>query len=125
MRLYRLGKPGGFDALQLETADAPRPETGQVAVRMHACALNYRDLMIVSGNYGSVPLKPGAIPVSDGAGEVTAVGLDVTRWKVGDRVAPIFVPRWLGGDLKPEYATSALGGPSDGVLAEQIVMSQE
>ena len=49
----------------------------------------------------------------------------VTRWKVGDRVAPIFVQRWLGGDLLPEYMPSALGGPSDGVLAEQIVLSEE
>ncbi|HYH42145.1 MAG TPA: NAD(P)-dependent alcohol dehydrogenase, partial [Burkholderiales bacterium] len=67
----------------------------------------------------------GAIPLSDGAGEIAAVGPDVTRWKVGDRVAPIFVQRWIGGTLLPEYMPSALGGPSDGVLAEEIVLSQE
>ncbi len=125
MRLYQLGKLGSLDALQLTEADAPRPGAGQVTVRIRACALNHRDLNIVSGNYTSVALKPGAIPLSDGAGEIAAVGRHVTRWKVGDRVAPIFVQRWLGGDLLPEYMPSALGGPSDGVLAEQIVLSEE
>jgi NADPH:quinone reductase-like Zn-dependent oxidoreductase len=125
MRLYQFGKLGSLDALQLKEAEAPRPGRGQVAVRMRACSLNHRDLNIVSGTYTSLPIKPGAIPLSDGAGEVAAVGPDVTRWKVGDRVAPIFVQRWLGGDLVPEYMPSALGGPSDGVLAEQIVLDQE
>lgn len=125
MRLYQLGKLGGLDALQLKEAEVPRPGAGQVLVRIRACSLNHRDLNIISGNYASVALKPGAIPLSDGAGEVAAVGPDVTRWKVGDRVAAIFVQRWLGGNLLPEYMPSALGGPSDGVLAERIVLSQE
>ena len=124
MRLYRLGKIGDLDALQLTESEVPRPGPGQVAVRIRACSLNHRDLNIISGGYTSVPLKPNAIPVSDGAGEVVAVGADVTRWQVGDRVAPIFVQHWLSGDLRPEYAPSALGGPSDGVLAEQILVSQ-
>ena len=125
MRRYQLGKLGSLDALQLVEAPDPRPGTGQVVVRIRACALNHRDLNIVSGGYTSVALKPGAIPVSDGAGEVIAVGASVTRWKMGDRVAPIFVQRWLGGDLLPEYMPSALGGPSDGTLAEQIVLNEE
>ena len=87
-------------------------------MRIRACSLNHRDLNIVSGGYTSHALKPGAIPLSDGAGEVTAVGAGVTRWKAGDRVAPIFVQRWLGGELTLEYMPSALGGPSDGVLAD-------
>src|SRR5688572_2532923 len=125
MRLYRFGTLGSLDALKLQDAESPRPGPGQVTVRMRACSLNHRDLNIVSGGYTSVPLKPNAIPLSDGAGEVSAVGSEVTRWKVGDRVAPIFVQRWIGGDLLPEYMPSALGGPSDGVLAEEIVVSEE
>ncbi len=125
MRLYRLGKLGTLDALQLVDAPDPRPGAGGVVVRVRACSLNHRDLNIISGTYSSHALKPGAIPVSDGAGEVSAVGQGVTRWKVGDRVAPIFVQRWLGGNLLPEYMPSALGGPSDGVLAEQIVLNEE
>ena len=125
MRLYRFGKLGSLDALRLQEAEVPRPGAGQVVVRIRACSLNHRDLNIVSGNYTSVAIRPEAIPLSDGAGEVAAVGQDVTRWKVGDRVAPIFTQRWLGGELLPEYLPSALGGPTDGVLAEHVVLSAE
>jgi len=125
MRLYRLGSLGSLDALKLTEADAPAPRYREVRVRIRACSLNHRDLNIVSGNYGRHALKPSAIPVSDGAGEVIALGEDVTRWKIGDRVAPIFVQRWLGGDLHLEYMSSALGGPSDGVLAEEIVLHED
>lgn len=125
MRLYRFGQLGGFDALRVQEAPAPSPGRGQVAVRIRACSLNHRDLNIVAGTYTSLPIRPAAIPLSDGAGEVVAVGPEVTRWKPGDRVAPIFVQRWLGGELLPEYMPSALGGPSDGVLAEEIVLSEE
>ena len=125
MRLYRLGKLGNLDALKLVEAPNPKPGPGQVVVRIRACSLNHRDLNIVSGGYVSHALKPSAIPLSDGAGVVIAVGPGVTRWQEGDRVAPIFVQRWLGGELLLEYMPSALGGPSDGVLAEQIVLSEE
>jgi len=125
MRLYQLGELVGLDALKLADAQPPRPGAGEVVVAVRACSLNHRDLNIVSGNYTRNAVKPGAIPLSDGAGEVIAVGQDVTRWKPGDRVAPIFVQRWLGGNPLPEYMPSALGGPSDGVLAEQIVLNAE
>jgi len=125
MRLYRLGKLGSLDALELKEAESPRPGLGQVAVRIRACSLNHRDLNIVSGTYANVALKSGAIPLSDGAGEVVGLGAGVTRWKIGDRVAPIFMQRWFGGPLLQEYMPFALGGPSDGVLAEEIVLSEE
>ena len=125
MKRYQLGTLGSLDALQCIDAPTPQPGPGQVLVRVRACSLNHRDLNIIGGNYGRVALKPQAIPLSDGAGEVIALGEGVTRWTIGDRVAPIFVQRWLGGDLLPEYMPSALGGPSDGVLAEQIVLNEE
>ncbi len=125
MQLYQLGKLGSLDALKLIEAESPRAGVGEAVVRMRACSLNHRDLNIVFGNYTSHAIKPGAIPLSDGAGEVVALGQGVTRWKIGDRVAPIFVQRWLGGGLLLEYMPSALGGPSDGVLAGQIVVGEE
>ena len=125
MRLYQLGRLGSFDALQSREAPSPQPGPREVRVRMRAASLNHRDLNIINGGYTSHVLKPGAIPLSDGAGEIAALGPHVTRWKVGDRVAPIFVQRWLGGGLLLDYMPSALGGPSDGVLAEEIVLGEE
>jgi len=58
-------------------------------VRVRATSLNYRDLMVARGRYGSgVPLP--LIPLSDGAGEIAAVGEGVTRLKLGDREAGTF-----------------------------------
>ena len=125
MRRYQLGSLGSFDALKLIDVQDPQPGAGEVVVSVRACSLNHRDLNIIAGTYSSVALKPGVIPLSDGAGVISAVGRGVTRWKIGDRVAPIFVQRWLGGDLQREYMPSALGGPSDGVLAERIVLNEE
>ena len=125
MRLYRLDKLGNFDALKLREEATPTPGPGQVLVRMRAASLNHRDLNIISGGYTSHAILPSVIPLSDGAGEVAAVGAGVTRWKAGDRVAPIFVQRWIGGDLQLDYMPSALGGPSQGVLSEYITLSEE
>src|SRR5262249_41816424 len=52
------------------------------------------------------PTKLGVIPLSDGAGEVAAIGAGVTRVKVGDRIAGCFHPRWFGGPISPDYLTN-------------------
>jgi NADPH:quinone reductase-like Zn-dependent oxidoreductase len=64
-------------------------------VRIRAWSLNYRDLVVSKGGYGRA-VKPPLIPLSDGAGEVTAVGSGVTRVKPGDRVAGIFMQQLDG-----------------------------
>jgi len=70
--LTKISTLGSFDALELTDEDDPQPGPREVVVRIHACSLNHRDLNIVNGSYGRHPLKPAAIPVSDGAGEITA-----------------------------------------------------
>jgi len=125
MRLYRLPKFESIDDLTLVEAEAPRPARRQVVVRMRAASLNFRDLMVVSGRYGRGPVRPGLVPVSDGAGEVAAVGPDVTRVKPGDRVAGIFMQRWLGGEIDAASSASALGGGIDGILAEQVLFEED
>ena len=80
--------------------------------------------MVLKGG-GRGPTKHGVIPLSDGAGEVAAVGEGVTRVKVGDRIAGTFHPRWFGGPIKPEYLTDRLGANLDGMLAEYAVLSEE
>src|SRR5581483_2043238 len=64
-------------------------------------------------------------PLSDGVGEVAAVGDGVTRVKVGDRVAGIFIQGWLAGEPTEAAAKTALGGGGEGMLAEYVVLSQE
>lgn len=108
----------GLENLNLVERDEPRPGPHEVVVKFHAASLNYRDLLFARGVYNPNPRFP-AIPLSDGAGEVSAVGDEVTRWKVGDRVCPIFMQGWIEGGCTPDKAATSLGGGGlDGVLRE-------
>ena len=123
MRAYEIKAEGeGLERLvEVERPD-PNPGAGQVVVRMRAASLNYRDQPMVKGGYHTP--APGAfIPLSDGAGEVIAVGEGVTRVKPGDRVCPTFFQVWI--DAKPPAGFGALGGPRDGVLAEQVLVHED
>lgn len=102
----------------------PSPGPGQVLLKMRAASLNYRDLMVVKGLYNPNQPLP-LIPFSDGVGEVMAVGAGVTRVKTGDRVAGIFMQKWLAGELTKVKAQSALGGAIDGILVEYVVLHED
>jgi NADPH:quinone reductase-like Zn-dependent oxidoreductase len=67
-------------------------------------------------------VKPPLIPLSDGAGEVLAVGDGVIRVKPGDRVAAIFMQKWITGEQDDVKANSALGGSIDGMMAELVCL---
>ena len=84
MRVYQLDRPGSLDGLVLAERDIPPPAAGEVLI-LQASSINVRDLMILNGEY-PMPVPPGRVPLSDGAGEVVAVGAGVRRFKVGDRV---------------------------------------
>jgi NADPH:quinone reductase-like Zn-dependent oxidoreductase len=99
----------GADALKMSERERPSVGTNEVLVRLRAASLNFRDLAIVSGKYMRGPLTRDTIPLSDGAGEVAAVGAGVTQFAVGDRVVATFTQ-----GQPPE----ALGSPLDGVLTE-------
>lgn len=114
----------GIDGLRLEERPAPEPKAGEVLVRMRAASLNFRDLLVVRGVAGWKPPSP-RVPLSDGAGEVVAAGGGVSRWKAGDRVAGVFLPRWVDGELTAEKYVSPLGGAAaDGVLAEYVAFDE-
>jgi NADPH:quinone reductase-like Zn-dependent oxidoreductase len=123
MRVVRTAADG-IDHVTLGEAPKPTPGPGQVLVRMRAAALNFRDLLIVRGQYVMGQTPPDLIPLSDGAGEVAEIGPGVTRVAVGDRVAGIFMQSWLGGEMEPEHALSALGGALHGVLADYALFDQ-
>jgi len=116
----------GIDNLRFVDRDEPLPRTDEVLVKFHAASLNYRDFMVVSGTYNPKMALP-AVPFSDGAGEIVEVGQDVTKWKVGDRVTPIFAQGWLDGETSEEKRRTSLGAGSqwDGVLREFGTFSQE
>ena len=125
MKAYAIQDQFGPDALKPITLPDPEVGPGQVLIRVRAASLNYRDWMMVSGQYNPKQPLP-LVPLSDGAGEVAAVGAGVTRVKVGDRVAGAFTQAWVDGVYKPEYwRTSTLGGPLPGMLAEYALLSEQ
>jgi NADPH:quinone reductase-like Zn-dependent oxidoreductase len=108
----------GIDNLTLVEREPPRPAAGEVIVKLHAASLNYRDLMFARGVYNPKAKLP-TVPLSDGAGEVVEIGEGVTRWKVGDRVCPIFTQGWIEGRPTAEkFRTTLGGGDLDGTLRE-------
>ncbi|WP_202033765.1 zinc-dependent alcohol dehydrogenase family protein [Agrobacterium larrymoorei] len=110
---------------ELEIHEEPTftPGWNDVLIRVHAASLNFRDQAILDGEYGG-PTQPNGIPLSDGAGEVVAVGDGVTRTKVGDRVSASCHPQWIGGLPRPEYQLDSLGMTTNGWLAEYLVVHE-
>jgi NADPH:quinone reductase-like Zn-dependent oxidoreductase len=115
-----------FGVNHLERVELPMLQIppGTVLVRVHAVSLNYRDLMMVEGQYNPKMALP-RIPCSDGAGEVVEIGENVSRVKAGDRVCGIFMQRWLDGPLTAEKSKAALGGDVDGMLAEYVLLGED
>lgn len=113
----------GIDNLKLEEYELPALGPLDVHVRFHAASLNYRDLMTVRGEYNPKMELPRVIG-SDAAGEVVAVGAQVTLFKPGDRVASLFFQNWQDGPIQPTTGKSALGGPIDGVFCTERVLPE-
>ena len=116
----------GIDNLASVNREEPSPKPDEVLIKFHAASLNHRDFMVVSGTYNP-RMKLPAVPFSDGAGEITAVGEGVTKWNAGDRVMPIFAQGWFDGESSDEKRRTSLGAGAqwDGVLREFGTFSQE
>ncbi|HEX7954759.1 MAG TPA: NAD(P)-dependent alcohol dehydrogenase [Burkholderiales bacterium] len=126
-RTMRAIEAGDFsiDALKLAERPVPTPQRGEILVRIKAASLNYRDLAILTQKYmAALPLP--YVPASDACGEVVEVGEDVTRFKVGERVTPIYTQGWHDGYPTPEQRTKrTLGAPLSGVLQGYVVVPAE
>ncbi len=122
MKAYVLTQVGEDVELwqQRELRD-PEVGPGEVVIKVKATSLNYRDLMIAKGRY-SAPTVGELIPLSDGAGEIVAMGAGVTNWAGGDRVVGSFFTHWKSGQFRAEYPNAALGGTASGMLAEYVVL---
>jgi NADPH:quinone reductase-like Zn-dependent oxidoreductase len=116
MRRYTVA-PGTPSSLKIEEVPTPKPQRGEVLVRIRAASVNYRDLLVARGAYKALGTEP-LVPLSDCAGEITAVGEGVSNWSVGDRVCGIFSQTWAGGSRRAEDAKNDLGGTAPGVLSE-------
>ena len=110
---------GGFDHVVVGSTEPRQAGPGEVTVRLHASSLNYHDYAVVSGAWG--PTAP-RIPMSDGAGVVTAVGEGVTGLKVGDHVVSLFFPEWADGEPGINEGSFARvpGDGIDGYAREQV-----
>ncbi len=123
MKRYVIDGEFGIDELKLVESDIPQPGPGEILVKMGAASLNYRDLLMVTGNYTrNLPFP--LVPLSDGAGAVVATGPGVTRWKEGDRVCGCFFQEWPAGRITSEVPKTALGGAINGVLAEYVLFRE-
>lgn len=80
--VHEFGEP---DVLRFDEVPTPRPEAGQVLVRVYAAGVNPYDTYMRTGNYAIKPHLPYT-PGSDSAGVVEAVGEGVNKVKRGDRV---------------------------------------
>jgi len=125
MKCYVIPAPKGIESLTLVERPEPTPGPRQILVRVRATSLNYRDLLTIEAQYARSAPKPDLIPLSDGAGEVVAVGPGVAKFKTGDRVAGCFMQRWVGGPISDSPMASAMGGAIDGMLTEFAVLEED
>lgn len=116
----------GIDNLSIVEREKPAISEHEVLVRFRAFSLNYRDLMVVRGEYNPRAQFP-LVPLSDGAGEIVSIGSAVTKWKIGDRVCPNFAQGWIDGETSSEKAKTALGagGAAPGIASEFAAFDEQ
>lgn len=108
---------GGYDNVVIGRREAAAPMAGEITVRLHGNSLNYHDFAVVSGKWG--PVEP-RIPMADGAGEVMAVGTEVSEFAVGDSVVSTFFPTWVSGEPRVEGFATVPGDGVDGYARETV-----
>jgi NADPH:quinone reductase-like Zn-dependent oxidoreductase len=123
MQSYLIDCTDGIDAIKRVERPDPVAKPGEVLVRIKANSLNFRDLGITRGGYLRNDTRP-VVPLSDGAGEVVAVGDGVTRFKIGDRIVASFFRDWIAGEVEEWQMMSSLGGGIDGVLCEFVSLPE-
>ena len=115
----------GYEGLHLRERRVPDLNSDEVMIRMRAASINFRDLKIIRGTYARKPALPVVI-LSDGAGEVIAVGKKVKRFSEGDRVMPIYMSGWHDGPISERHSGwKGLGGDTNGTATELAVFREE
>lgn len=119
MRAIRLAKPGGLGNLAAAEVEERAPAPGEIQVRVEASSLNYHDYAVVAG---MIPVADGRIPMSDGAGTVSAIGEGVSEFAVGDAVVSCFFPNWQDGGPALPRLIGVPGDHVDGFAAQTVTM---
>lgn len=125
MRVYQVENEWAMANVRIGDRPIPEPGDHQVRIRMSAAAINYRDLLVPQRGYGRRMQELPLVMLSDGSGEIDAIGQDVRRFKVGDRVCPMFYQSWISGPPNTEKMRSSLGCERDGTMTDYLVLSEE
>ena len=119
MKAIQTSTSSSLDTLRhVDLSDPAPPRAGEIMVRVRASSLNYHDYLVV---VGMIPTPDGRIPMSDGAGEVLAIGQGVTEFAVGDLVVSTFFPNWLDGEAPDGGFSGVPGDGADGYARELVV----
>ena len=122
MKKILIKQAGGLENLTLAEGDKVEPQAGQVRVRWRATSLNYHDYLVACG---AIPVTEGRVPMSDGAGEIDAIGEGVKQWEVGDKVMSLFFPDWLDGRASATKTKAISGESVDGYAIEYSCVSSD
>jgi NADPH:quinone reductase-like Zn-dependent oxidoreductase len=125
MKVFQVEGDWTMDNVRVSSRPDPVPGRGQMRVAMRAAAINYRDLLVPLRGYGQRMKALPLIMLCDGVGIVESVGPEVTRFRVGERVCPLYFPNWLAGPPDPHKMAAALGSEVDGTMAEFMVGSED
>lgn len=119
IRTIRLAPSPRLDNLALTRSPAPVAGPGEVVLAVRASSLNFHDYLVVAGH---IPVAEGRVPISDGAGEIIALGEGVTGWAVGDKVMGAFFTHWIDGPPTPDNNRAIAGETADGFAADQVAV---
>ncbi|GIX40345.1 MAG: NADPH:quinone oxidoreductase [Leptospiraceae bacterium] len=111
----------GFENLKIVESDIPEIQDDEILLEMKAASLNFRDLLMIKGNYNP-KLRMPIVPCSDGVGIVIKKGKKVHHLQEGDRVIPIFAQGWYDGPPFRSMFRKTLGGPLDGTLQKYMIV---
>ena len=123
MKAWCISPNFGLANLKLVQREAGLLGDYEIRVKIKACSLNYRDLLVAKGIYNPTQALP-LVPVSDGAGKIIEIGSKVTKFKIGDRVCALFSQNWEAGRVFDDAQKATLGSPLPGMLQEEGVFHE-